>query len=679
MKLEFFEKNLRLIFFSVTIIIGIILTMGILPTYAAEETTYTGWLSIIWGDSHNGEAIAPRYILSVPDEESEIQLIFDEKADISAGSLLALDRTQVRVSGTASLSGQGEKTILEITEITSAALTGNDLQAASVTGSQPFISIMCKFSDYAIEPKNLSFFQNMYANSYPGMDHYWREVSYNTINVVGSGAVGWFTLPHTEEDYNPTDTQGGTDLYTLANDCLDKAESSVNFTQYKGINMMFNTDFDNGYAWGGSLYMTLDGVTKAWTLTWEPPWGYSNITVISHEMGHAFGLPHSSGAYGQTYDNQWDVMSDTWSNCINSSDPTYGCLGQHTISYHKDRLGWIPANQKYTVNDQNYASVTLEQLSLPQTSNYKMVQIPINDSGSHFYTVEVRRKTGYDVKLPGQAVIIHEVDLSRSRPANVIDGDGNGNTGDAGAMWAVGETFVDATNNIEISVTAATATGFEVKVLNDAIPPPENFHVTGSSQYSISLAWDDNSNETGYKLYRNTNGSFVEIANLSANTTSYTDQDVGCNTSYDYKLSAYTTSRESELTNTVTGSTSSTCPPIPDNDDFDYAEDVTSPSATSPLDTREATSDPDDPDLAGCNITGNGQATVWYLYHADSNTAVSLDTRQADYDTFIAVWTGSRNNLSLVACNDDVDNGKQSAVAFQVITGTNYYIEVGEP
>ena len=225
--------------------------------------------------------------------------------------------------------------------------------------------------------------------------------------------------------------------------------------------MMFNDDLD-GYAWGGGQYMTLDGISKYWPMTWEPPWGYESITVISHEMGHAFGLPHSSGTYGQTYDNQWDVMSDTWSNQNRSTDPTYGVLAQHTISYHKDKLGWIPAAKKYTASGN--ATITLEQLALPQTGNYLMAQIPIAGSNTHFYTVEVRRQTGYDIKLPGQAVIIHEVDTTRLRPANVIDADGNGNTGDAGGMWTVGERFADATHGIYVNVLSATATGFQVSI-----------------------------------------------------------------------------------------------------------------------------------------------------------------------------------------------------------------------
>ncbi|MCP4142262.1 MAG: hypothetical protein GY755_18660 [Chloroflexi bacterium] len=640
-----------------------------------DRISSSGWLTTIWGDSENGTEATTQYFLT-DEEENKIQLLINDSAIASSTDLLSMDRQRVTVHGVQQLSAQSNQNEIIVDTIELEGLQANNLQAAT-SGSQPFISIMCKFSNFSTEPKDLAFFQQMYASSYPGLDHYWREVSYDTINTIGSGAAGWFVLPHTEAYYNPTDTLGGTNLSLLAADCLAVADATVNFSIYKGINMMFNTNFDNGYAWGGSRYMTLDGVTKSWPITWEPPWGYSNITVISHEMGHAFGLPHSSGNYGATYDNQWDVMSNAWSNCGSSTHATYGCLGQHTISYHKDRLGWIPTGQKKTVNDKTYATITLEQLALPQTNNYKMAQIPINGSSSHFYTVEVRRKNGYDIKLLGQAVIIHEVLNGRSSPAHVIDIDGNGNTGDAGAMWTVGENFYDATNNIEVIINTATASGFEVTIINDAVPTPSNFRVTGSAQYSISLAWDDTAKETGYKLYRKDGASFIYLATISANTTTFTDTDVKCNATYEYKLTAYTASDESEPTNAQTGSTSSSCPPIPDNDDFDHAIDM-SLGNTELKDTREATQDPDDPAITACGI-GPGEGTVWYKYTPPSDSAISLDTKTTDYDTFIAVWTGTRTNLTPVICNNDTGGAKQSAVAFQVTGGVTYYIEIGKP
>ena len=431
----------------------------------------SGNFNIIWGDGQDG-GTDTIYMLTEDNGEST-RLLIDEPQSRSMGGVLRFDRKRVNVEGAlaSSSSAPEASTGLRVTSIFLAetpeagALSEEVLPA--VTGSKPWVSIMCKFSDIPDEPEDLAYFTGMYANTEPGMDHYWRELSYDIVDVAGSNAYGWFVLPQPEIYYNPTDTTGGADLSLLFNDCVGVADPSVDFSPYSGINMMFNSNFDNGYAWGGSRWTTLDGVTKSWSVTWEPPWGYADISVIAHEMGHGFGLPHSSGTYGQTYDNAWDVMSKDRYNCAAADDPTYGCMAQHTISYHKGNiLGWITAGEKFTAALGSSTTITLEQLALPQTGNYKMVQIPIGGSSTHFYTVEVRRLTGYDSKVAGNAVIIHEVLTSRSRPANVIDDDGNGNTADAGAMWVVGETFVDVANNISVQVNSATATGFEVNIEN---------------------------------------------------------------------------------------------------------------------------------------------------------------------------------------------------------------------
>jgi hypothetical protein len=450
-----------------------------------QVTTQSGWFSILWGDSSEGMS---KTIYTLTSADGQItELLLSEALAQPSGGILALNQKYVNIQGTWAVPfyNPGGANRLNITSIVpvlplgTAAPNQNDLPV--VIGAKPWVSIMCKFSDYSDEPKNLAYFQAMYANAKPGMDHYWREVSYNTANIAGSSATGWFVLPHPEIYYNPTDTMGGTNLSLLATDCIAAADASVDFSLYNGINMMYNTNFDNGYAWGGTRYMTLDGVSKVWSTTWEPPWGYQSITVIAHEMGHGFGLPHSADNFGKVYNNQWDIMADGWSNCQNSTDPIYGCMGQHTISYHKDLLGWIPTDQKYVAESgTDGVVITLEQLALPQTSNFKMIRIPIKNSGTHFYTIEARRKTGYDVKLPGEAVIIHEVNTSWPEPAHVVDIDNNQNTGDEGTMWRVGETFSDTISGISVTVLSATTTGFQVSVTNTGYTISGNAGVAGA-------------------------------------------------------------------------------------------------------------------------------------------------------------------------------------------------------
>ncbi len=208
--------------------------------------------------------------------------------------------------------------------------------------------------------------------------------------------------------------------------------------------------------------MTLDGVQRTWGTTWMPPWGILNQRVLGHEMGHAYGLPHSSGNYGLVYDSRWDVMSGGGS--VGPTDPTYGSLGTHTIAYHKDKLGWIPAVRKFTVAPNSCQVLTIDYLSQvpPTFGTYLMAQIPIGSS--HFFTVEARKNFGYDNgRLPGQAIVIHDVLTTRREPAHVMDATA-GNTNDAGAMWLPGEIFTDAPSGVTVAVLASTANGWSVQI-----------------------------------------------------------------------------------------------------------------------------------------------------------------------------------------------------------------------
>ena len=432
-------------------------------TKIESPQSISGLFLVLWDDPQPGElpSSGPAYFLH-DDAGRSIQLFLSADLLRAHGGVLALDRRRITVTGQW-LSNQAIAVQSVQLDPTVGRASPND-----IVGPQPWVSVLCKFADVPAEPHDVSYFVGMYGSTYPGLDHYWREVSYDIANVTGSAVAGWYVLPQPRSHYvydQDGDGEPELDWNRAANDCTDVADPDVYYPDFVGINLMFN-DLLDCCAWGGGWYDTLDGVSRLWYMTWEPPWGYGNVGVIAHEMGHGFGLPHSSGNYGQTYDNQWDVMSDVWSNCSNSSDPVYGCLGQHTISYHKDLLGWVAPGLEFVVPTGTHATLTLEQLALPETSNYLMARIPIADSTTRFYTVEARRKVGYDVKLPGEAVIIHEVDPARDNDAHVIDIDGNGNTGDAGAMWVPGESFVDDAAGITVSVLSATPTGWVIGVEN---------------------------------------------------------------------------------------------------------------------------------------------------------------------------------------------------------------------
>lgn len=458
--------------FSILAIMALLIQGGVTQSQAAANIYIEGTFLIVWGDGTPGSGDSHSFYFLSTIAYGAVQLDIGEQALSAAGGSLELNHKTVVAHG----QWQEEGKSMLVQDLT--LLEGQPSGPDGVYGPQPWVSILCKFKDIADEPQNLNFFKEMYSPKYPGLDHFWRQNSYDLANLEGSDAFGWYVLPDNREAYLPG---GNLDWDKAAKDCTAAAEQDVYFPQYVGINLMFNATLDC-CAWGGAWYLCLDGVCQVWRMTWEPPWGYENIGVIAHETGHGFGLPHSEGNCQQTYDNRWDVMSDVWSN---GSDPYWGTMGQHTISYHKELDGWIKPGQFYIAATGTLKTITLEKLALPQTYNYLGAQIPINDDPDHFYTLEVRQPTDnpidYDKWLPGFAVIIHDVVPDREKPAVVVDLDGNCNTGDAGTMYTPGEVFNDAANGISVSIDAATDTGYIVTINNRFILM-ENVELTGAEQ-----------------------------------------------------------------------------------------------------------------------------------------------------------------------------------------------------
>ena len=343
----------------------------------------------------------------------------------------------------------------------------------SLHGPQPFATILCKFADVPAEPDPVAYFERLLGSAYPGLDHYWREVSYGAISLTGSIVTGWHDLPHPQSDYLtgtpnlPVPTaESPVDLTRLAEDCVSAAGEAIEPSRYVGINLIFNIDLDRPR--GGEVCLPQDGASRCFRTTWLWPGWYHNQSIWAHEMGHTFGLQHSSIGNGNGYGNMWDVMSVDGP-C--RTEPGYGRIGQHPIAYQKDILGWIPAQRIFVAGPDSQATITLEQTALAASSGYLLARIPINGSsaGRRYYTVEARRRTGYDTGLPGDAIIIHEVNLDGNpqvRPVTRAPAGSTslGATTGSAAKWLPGQIFRDAQNGIAVSIDRATLTGFVVTI-----------------------------------------------------------------------------------------------------------------------------------------------------------------------------------------------------------------------
>lgn len=461
-----------------------------------------GNMELQWGDPRGGSGpLKPpaKFNATLVTDDGSRHPLDAAQARRAAGDLYALSARRVAVQFSPSRhagSAPAIEAIVPVEPLRTTAAARVMSMAKAVTGNTRWVTLACKFSDIATEQKTVAFFQDQYGISPGQLGHYWQEVSYGKIDLTGSTAHGWFTLPQPRSHYIKTvDGEDDADLDRLFEDCAAAADPVVNFAGVKGINMMFNGDLDD-YAWGGSACGPLEGVANACIrTTWNPPWAFSNLAPLAHEMGHGYGLPHSNNSDGDddTYDNPWDVMSDSWRNAV--ADATYGTLPKHINVYQRERLGWMDASRKQAVA---YAPgtrlrVNLDFAHLVATANKQMLVLSMSAQADPYagsiYVVEARKRQGaYETRLAGDAVIIHRLQDygtaysidATTPPANVSNNEGS--------MFKVGETWVSPDQSQWLKVEAETATGFIVsvgpqpRIMSSPLPSRQGTAATTASQ-----------------------------------------------------------------------------------------------------------------------------------------------------------------------------------------------------
>jgi M6 family metalloprotease-like protein len=427
----------------------------------------SGPLSIMWEDriARGGQPVIHTRVYDEATRRS-YEVAIDSVMARSYGGVLAMSGRRVRLA----VGPAGRvRAIHAVTGVAPRARLA--ARANAMIASQRVVVLLCKFTDSPASIPTASQYQALWFSGGMSVRSYWAETSNGVIDVTGT-IRDWVTLSGPEASFKIGDNPDG---QKIADECVAAHDAAVDYTQYDVISLEIAMDFHDR-EFGGLGTVTRDGVTRPWGSTMAglifDPVTHAilspeiDVGIHSHEMGHAMDLFHSGPQNGRTYESGWDVMSAAAYVIENGTR-----LGAQTIAGHKDFLGFIPAARRFVATGAAN-TITLERSALPaENSNYLMAVVPITymEPNERFYTVELRKRAGYDRVIPLEGVVIHDwCNHCRPEPYRVIDVDGNTNPNDAGAVLTPGETWEDRANQISVTVESMDATSARVTIRNGA-------------------------------------------------------------------------------------------------------------------------------------------------------------------------------------------------------------------
>lgn len=394
---------------------------------------------------------------------------------------------------------------------TGGGTTSSSIPVPYTFGTQSVLVILVNFQDDAVQPYTAAAAQNAFFGT---VNSFIQENSYQQTLLSGN-VVGWYTIPDSVTTCNTS--QIATDAQNAA------TAAGVTLSNYTRYIYIFPPNSSCGFA--GASYVG-GNPSQSWIN------GRLDTHVMSHELGHAFGLWHSHSldcgtsatiCSSGTIDEYGDLM-DTMG--------TPQTASPHYNSIQKERLGWLnygasPSIQ--TVTTSGTYTIYPYELAGPGPNALKILQsIDPTTAAKTWYYLESRQPIGFDDFIATASY------ANQNETTGVLfhlGTDGNASSGElldmtpatpTSGFWydmslGVGQAYTDSSAGVTITPTAVDSTGATVQItMNGSTCTAANPTVSISPSQSPSVPSGTAVNFTATVTDNDSSGCSASTFNLAA-------------------------------------------------------------------------------------------------------------------------------------------------------------------
>jgi chitodextrinase len=461
-----------------------------------------------------------------------------------AGSRVELTGTRadgvLRVAGTRR--GQGVR-VLEKAAAGKGAWAAETSDGATLDGGEGAIGtlavgttrtlavVLVNFSDKQTQPWTKARILEQVETGTASVKRFFEEEAKGGL-TFDADVFGWYTISATSSGCS---SKWQTTYHDQA---TAKAEAAgVDLDAYTNIMFMWPGLSDCGFA--GVAYV-------------GGKWSYINgtdsVQVLTHELGHNFGLGHANGLTCTSGGSEVMIAAPADCTVDYYADP-FSTMGNNALRHNTGMglvdMGLLESSEKVVGGPGN--TYTIAPYFGP--AGIKLVRVPRGD-GTYF-DLDIRSPYGtfdtYGAGSPvtvGVSIRVAVVTATGGTPrqSRLLDATPTSSSGLADAALAVGRTMTDPVSKISFTVLSVDAAGVTVRVREGNAPTvPGNLTADLTGGGTVRLDWTAASDDTAIASYRvSRNGTL--LASLDEDATTYTDATVADGTSYTYAVTALDTS-----------------------------------------------------------------------------------------------------------------------------------------